>query len=345
MDRIENQSLMYSEAKDAANCVARQLGENDAAMKSIVEAVSKTNPDLIMTCARGSSDHAASYAKYLFETRMNLPTVSVAPSINSVYGVVPKLPATVFIAISQSGQSPDLLAATRAAHAAGAGCIAFVNDTNSPLAQLCDWVVPLHAGTETSVAATKSFICTLSALIHFVAEWTNNSALMEKLRALPAKLEQSFALDWSGALPLLVERSNLFVVGRGLGFGIAQEAALKFKEVCGLHAEAFSAAEVKHGPMSLAGKDFPVWVFSTLGKAQASIDTVAEMFLQRGACMISVGGQYSGAHELAAIYDDSPEFLPILHIQAFYKYVEALSRARGLNPDRPPYLNKVTETL
>src|SRR4029077_14707969 len=161
------------------------------------------------------------------------------------------LSGTVMLAISQSGASPDLLAAVASARAAGARIVALVNAESSPLAQLADDLLPLHAGPERSVAATKSYIASLAALAQLVASWSEDHELTAALRETPALLARAWQLDWSAAVARLVTATNLYVIGRGIGLGVAQGAALKFKEACGLHAEALSAAELRHGPMAL----------------------------------------------------------------------------------------------
>ena len=340
----ENTS-MFAEAGEASAVVARQIRENAKTMNRIGAVVRDLSPPVIVTCARGSSDHAATYGKYLIETQAGVPTSSAAPSVSSVYLTRQTMRGAVFVAISQSGKSPDLLAAAAAAKDSGALVLALVNAADSPLAELADEVVPLHAGAETSVAATKSFIATLCALVHFVAEWTANSGLMRALEELPKQLEKAWTLDWSEATDALVNVSNFFVIGRGIGFGIAQEAALKFKETAGLHAEAYSAAEVQHGPMAIVNEGFPVLVFVQNDETRQSFDTIVEDFANRGARIIVAGRDYQRAINLPWIETGSASSAPILLIQSFYRMVNALAVARGYNPDCPPHLRKVTETV
>lgn len=341
----QTQTLMHQESWQAPARLAQQYAANASEIEALGARLRAKPPALVVTCARGSSDNAASYAKYLIETHIGTPTLSAAPSVNSVYNTHQDMGKVLFLAISQSGKSPDILAAARAAKEGGALVVCLVNETGSPLAQLSDVVIPLHAGPERSVAATKTFICSLGALVHLVAVWGQNETLLGGLRALPPTLEKALACDWSAAFPPLVSASNLFVVGRGLGLGVAQEAALKFKETCGLHAEAFSAAEVKHGPMTLVKKGFPVLLFSAKDETQTSIDDVAHAFLDRGAKVISAGHDYEKALNLPVARCETPELRPIVFIQSFYNFVNALSLKRGHNPDAPPYLNKVTQTL
>ncbi|HSD73230.1 MAG TPA: SIS domain-containing protein, partial [Steroidobacteraceae bacterium] len=227
---------MFREAGESATVVARQLAENEALMRELGERLHRSPPHFIMTGARGSSDHAATFAKYVFETRLGIATASAAPSVSSLYGAAQNLSGVLFLAISQSGRSPDLLQQAEAARGAGATVVALVNDADSPLAQVASFVVPLHAGVERSVAATKSYIASLTAILHLTARWNRDPRLTRALQDLPAVLRTAWTLEWSEVIELLIDAHNLFVIGRGLGLGIAQEAALKLKETCGLHA-------------------------------------------------------------------------------------------------------------
>lgn len=338
-------TLMYREAMEAPDVVANQFAANADKMKTLVKALKTLAPRAIVTCARGSSDHAASYAKYLFETQLGILTSSAALSVSSVYGVSLKLENTLFVVISQSGASPDLIATAKAAKGAGALVVALVNEEDSPLARLADYFIPLHAGPEKSVAATKTFIATLSAILHLTAIWSGNKDLLSAMDMLPSQLKSAVKLDWSPAVSALIDAKNFFVIGRGLGFGIAQEAALKFKETSGQHAEAYSAAEVKHGPMAIVDRGFPVLIFTQDDATRKSIENVVEAFLHRGAKVIVAGKAYDGAINLPSVKGVSSMTSPILKIQAFYLMVNALSIQRGYNPDKPPHLNKVTETI
>ncbi|MDQ7019540.1 MAG: SIS domain-containing protein [Robiginitomaculum sp.] len=341
----QTQTLMHQESWQAPACIARQRVANAGVVEALGARLRSAPPALVVTCARGSSNNAASYAKYLIETHIGTPTLSAAPSVNSVYNIHQNMDQVLFLAISQSGQSPDILSAAKAAKAGGALVVCLVNETASPLAQLADIVIPLHAGAECSVAATKTFIGSLSALVHLVAVWGQNADLLVGLKALPTILESTLACDWSAAIPTLISATSLFVVGRGLGLGVAQEAALKFKETCSLHAEAFSAAEVKHGPMTLVKEGFPVLIFSAHDETQPSIDDVASTFIARGARVLSAGHAYEGALTLSTTPCPVAELRPLVFIQSFYNFVNTLALTRGQNPDHPPFLNKVTETL
>jgi glucosamine--fructose-6-phosphate aminotransferase (isomerizing) len=335
------QTLMEQEAGEAAVAVARMLEANREAFDVIGLRLRASPPTAVVTCARGSSDHAATYAKYLIETMTGTPTASAALSIASLYDAPAVAGNRLCLAISQSGKSPDLLAAVEQQRDAGAFVVALVNADGAPLAALADVVIPLSAGVERSVAATKSYICSLAAIAALVAAWTEDAMLEDALTALPAQLAEAFALDWSPAVPAFRDATNLFVLGRGYGLGVAQEAALKFKETSGLHAESFSAAEVRHGPMAIVGKAFHVLALGGTDRAAASVRATAEEFRGRGATVLLAD---PAGRSLPAIAGHAA-IEPILMIQSFYRMASALAMARGHNPDSPPHLNKVTETL
>lgn len=337
-------SRMYREAAQAAAVVREQLQTNAAGAARIGALLRDMKPHAVVTCARGSSDNAATFAKYLIESHAKVLTSSAAPSLSSLYEAQPDLRGVVCLAISQSGKSPDLLASVEAAKRGGALVIALCNWTDSPLASLADHLVPLCAGIEMSVAATKSYIASLSAVLHLVASWTADRSLLDALSRSPEQLQQAWELDWSGAVPALQESTNLYVVGRGFGLGIAQEVALKLKETCGLHAEAFSAAEVKHGPMALVRLGFPVLMLSQNDESRAGIAALANDFVSCGAEVLTAGIEVESALTLPTVAAD-PALEPMLMIQSFYRMAAALAFARGFNPDKPPHLNKVTETL
>ena len=335
---------MFQEAAGASDAVRAQLHHDAAAIAAIGREVRRLAPRAVITCARGSSDHAATYAKYLIETRAGVLTASAAPSVSSLYGVTQDLRGCLFIALSQSGQSPALLAAAAAAKAAGAVILALCNSPDAPLIAAADLVIELRAGVETSVAATKSYLATLAALLRLVAAWTQDPALESTLDALPAQMDQSWALDWSAALPLLESAAHLYVVGRGLGLGAAQETALKCKETCGLHAEAFSSAELRHGPYTLLGAGFPALLFAQRDATQAGVEALGSELARRGLPVMIAGAPADGAIVLPTVLATA-EIAPILLVQSAYRLIAALAVRRGFDPDHPPHLRKVTETV
>ena len=337
------QTLMHQEAAESAAAVARMIERNEPDVLRWSCGLRDRPPSVVLTAARGSSDHAATFARHLFETRTGTLTSSASPSVNSVYAAEVRLRDALMLAISQSGRSPDLLAQVEAARRGGAKVAALVNDVGSPLAALADRVLPLHAGPERSVAATKSFICALASALQLTAHWSADRALVDGLRRLPEQLEMAFALDWSALVEALAESNNLFVLGRGPGLAVAQEAALKFKETCALHAEAYSAAEVRHGPMTLVGPGFPVLVFTQDDASRSATLALAQEFAERGARVFCTDPLGPGA--LPVLSGTPALSAPILQICSFYRAANALALARGRDPDRPPHLRKVTETV
>jgi glucosamine--fructose-6-phosphate aminotransferase (isomerizing) len=335
---------MFQEAATAAAAVRTQLRQDAANIEYIGAAIRRLAPRAVVTCARGSSDHAATYAKYMIETRARILTASAAPSVSSVYGISQDLRGCLFIAISQSGRSPDLLASVAAAKASGATILSLCNSPDSPLIGASDLVIELRAGPESSVAATKSYLATLAAIARLVGAWTQDPLLNAALEALPSLMEQSWALDWSAALPLLEGIGNLYVVGRGLGLGAAQETALKCKETCALHAEAFSSAEVRHGPYTLLGRDFPALLLAQRDASLAGMEALAADLVHRGVPVLLAGARVPGTVELPTV-QAAAELSPILLVQSAYRMIAALALRRGLDPDRPPHLRKITETV
>jgi len=344
-NRRADQTAMFTEAAEAEQVAERQQAELGDLLGRLSDRLRALDPQLVITCARGSSDHAATYAKYLIETRLHTPVASFAPSTASVYGTAwRKLDGALFLAVSQSGRSPDLLLSAEAAKAAGAFVVAIVNDADAPLAAAADVAVPMLAAPERSVAATKSLIASLLLTARIAAAWARDEALDEALASAPVALRQAWALDWSPALPVLREARSLYVLGRGLTFGIAQEAALKLKETCGLHAEAYSAAEVKHGPMAIVGAGFPVLMFVPNDEADEAFAPLARDFADRGAAVLAAGAALPGAICLPQVPGLHPAIAPIAAIQSFYGLAAELSLARGMDPDHPPHLQKVTST-
>mgnify|MGYP001593696437 FL=1 len=336
---------MYQELRECGDVCARILAQNQAIIRELVARLKKRPPSIIVTCARGSSDHAASFAKTIFETKLGIMVVSYAPSMSTIFETkFRNMENALFIVISQSGKSPDLLASLRAAKESGALCVAIVNDTTSPVAALADFVLPMQAGVEKSVAATKSYIASLLVLCDLLAHWQSDDEFLAALQSAPQALDLAANLDWGQAIASLSHATNMFVIGRGLTFGIAGEAALKLKETSSIHAEAFSAAEVRHGPMALVKAKFPVLMFVPMDATRTGFDDLIHDFARRNAHIFVASGDYQGAMNLPTMQRLHPIISPIAQIQSFYSFAEEMSRARGFDPDAPPYLQKVTET-
>lgn len=344
-------TLMECEALETPHVLTEQFAQNHLILMRLRDHVRQANPMLAMTVARGSSDHAATFAKYLLETKINLPTASAAPSVFTLYGKQLPLKNCLVIAISQSGASPDIAEMLISARKTGAITVAIVNQVASPLALAAEYVIPLWAGEEKAVAATKTYIATLAALIHLTAILTDDKKLMTLLQQLPNQLEQASHCDWSCAIAAFQHRQNTLVIGRGYGYPVAQEAALKFKETSRLHAEALSGAELMHGPFALIEKNFPILVFAQHDETLQSLLEISQRMKSLGANVLfaSPDNKKENFANFANVLLPLPPSIhpvcdPLLIIQAFYLMAARLSVARGENPDAPDNLSKVTLT-
>jgi len=335
---------MFAEAASTPEAVARQSKAAGEEIRSLARRLQLEPPGLVLTCARGSSDHAATFGKYLIEILLGVPVASAAPSTVSIYNVMPNLENHLWLCISQSGASPDLLAATKAARSTSARTVAITNNIASPLAEEVEFAIDLCAGPERSVAATKSYITSLVAVTHLVAEWKGDETLSDAIAALPDLLSEAWEQDWRQVIDGIRDADNLYVIGRGIGLGVANEAALKLKETCGLHAEGLSAAELKHGPLALVQRDFPVIVFRQADASSVETDKTVKHLTALGARVFVAGGECAGAIPLPSI-KAHPVIEPILQILSFYRMANSLSIERGFHPDVPFNLSKVTETI
>ncbi|MCE9685261.1 SIS domain-containing protein [Shewanella sp. AS16] len=329
-------TIMEQEARQAPQKIAAQLSANAGISAELGKQLREFNPRFVMIVGRGSSDHAGVFAKYLFEIETGVPTFAAAPSVASVYGKSLKLDTGLVIVISQSGRSPDILAQARMAKNAGAFCVALVNDETAPIKDIVDVVLPLRAGEEKAVAATKSYLATLAALLQLAAAWTQSDSLAQAVAGLPAALQSAIDAEPQLTAPALAEVKNLVVLGRGLGYAISKEIALKLKEVCSIHAEAFSSAEFLHGPVTLVEKKLTIVDVCVGDESYASHIEKIEDVGRRGADLVHLNQTSSHIH---------PRVAPLALLQRFYIDVAAVALARGIDPDQPAGLKKVTQTL
>lgn len=336
----KHQTLMEKEAREAPSVIARQLAEYQPILANLAARHLEKPFRMVATCARGSSDHAASYGKYLIETRLGLPVMSCAPSVGSIYRQPMNFEGCLFILVSQSGKSPDIVSCAKWAKDNGAFVLAVVNAPNSDAEAIADLTLPLFAGPEKSVAATKSYIASLSAFLQIVNALAVDDALTEALERLPEDLTSVLDADWQEAATQLAKHDSLLVLGRGLGLGIAQEAALKFKETSAIHAEAFSSAEVMHGPLALVREQFPVLAFTQGDETEAGVKDIIISLWNKGAKIFDTGSKALPVPE-----NLHPATACLVNIQRFYLMVNSISLARGFDPDNPQHLKKVTETL
>jgi len=326
-------SKLVREAREAAAGAREQLTRCAPIFEQIAERLRTAPPPLVVTCARGSSDHASTYGKYVLETTVGHLVASVGPSVASMYKRAPVgLRDGLVVAVSQSGRSPDVLELTAAARRAGAFVVAMVNDESSPLAGACDVLVPLCAGEETAVAATKSFLLAGLAFVQLAAAWSGDAALRAAAEALPDALDEACTRPWG--LQAVASARSLYVVGRGVGLGAAQEIALKLKETCRLHAEAFSTAEVLHGPVALVEPGFPVIALEQADATETALREVVDRLRSMGAQIV------------APPSTTCPSVIaPLCHVQSFYLGLPTLAARRGFDADAPQHLTKVTKTV
>jgi glutamine---fructose-6-phosphate transaminase (isomerizing) len=334
---------MANELAQAPAAVLAQAGELAAPLSALMTRLARRSPDVVVTCARGSSAHAATFAKHLIERYLGIPVAAAAPNIASVYHRRLKLKDQLFLAISQSGSSDDLIETAAAARAADAVTAAIVNDTKSPLAQACEFVLPMAAGPELSVAATKTFIASLAASLRLIAQWTGDKDISAAGERLPARLARAAELDWSAALSPLASATALIAIGRGPTLAIAREAALKLKETCALHAEAFSGAEFRHGPIALVANALPVLMLAPSDASAFGFADLAADLRAAGARVLTTGIGDKGA-ALSTLSPDQADADAICLIQSFYAFLLRLAQARGADVDRPRHLQKVTRT-
>jgi len=333
-----------SDLQEVAAAVDRQAYSLAAPLVDLIAELHRHPPSVVVTCARGSSAHAATFAKHLIELRLGVPVAAAAPNITTVYRRPLALKNQFFLAISQSGRSDDLIETTTMARGAGAVTAALVNDPDSPLAQAAQIVLPLGAGTERSVAATKSFIASLAASLQLVALWVDDLAMRAAHARLPTRLAQAGQLDWSQALAALSRAESLVTIGRGPTLAIAREAALKLKETCELHAEAFSAAEFRHGPIALVSSAFPILAFSSTDEAATSLTALVADLRRKGAHVLVAEPGSTQDGRLPVLPAEQPEADAICVIQCFYALLVKLAARRGTDADQPRHLQKVTRT-
>jgi len=302
-------------------------------------------PVFLASVARGSSDHAATFLKYASEIYLGLAMASLGPSVSSVYGQHVKLDQALVIAISQSGASPDILSVVENATGQGAVTVGLTNTAESPLAQLSTSAVDICAGPEQSVAATKTFVNSVLAGLLLLAEIGGDETLLKALEEVPGHFEKAIGKDWTALAAPIEAKGSLYVVGRGPALAVANEAALKFKETCQIHAEAYSSAEVMHGPVSIVEDGYPVLALGVRDAAEQGLAEAADRMAAQGGDVFATTDKVVRAHPLEFEATAHPLTDAIVQIVTFYAFIEWFARERGFNPDVPKHLKKVTQTV
>lgn len=336
--------LLAAELREAADAVRRQSEMLARPLSDLAARLRHRPPRVVLTCARGSSSHAATFGKHLIERHLRIPVASAAPSIITVYRQGLQLEHQLFLAISQSGRSDDLIESTLSAKASGALTAAIVNDTGSPLASACDIILPMAAGPELSVPATKTFVASLAVLLNLTAAWADEPGIRAAVDRLPDRLDRATRLDWTNALTPLAATESLLTLGRGPTLAIAREASLKLKEICNIHAEAFSGAEFQHGPIALVSRGYPIFIFMPSDESASTLAKLATDLSRKGASVFMTGDQSEIAGSLPVLNPDYPETDAVCLIQSFYGLAVRLAEYRGINIKEPRHLQKITRT-
>jgi len=326
--------------------VVRALVERRAEVVASIRSLVGEQPAIgTVMVARGSSDFAAIYGRYIIEASSGRPVSLAAPSLHTLYDVRSDHDGYLAVAVSQSGQTPEIVTVTQRIGATGGRTIAVTNDPNSPLAQIADRVIDLGAGVERAVPATKTFTSSLLAFA-LVAEalgdvpWTE-----EDLVALPEHVKT--VVQDHEPPERVAERidsgDGLVVVGRGFMFPVALEAAIKLKETTSLLAEGFSAADLRHGPVAIVHRNLPVLAYHVPGPARQDMLDLVEMLRTEHDALVFVASSDDGAD--LPLPDGVPEALaPIPAAVRGQQVAHALALLRGVDPDAPPHLSKVTAT-
>jgi glucosamine--fructose-6-phosphate aminotransferase (isomerizing) len=341
MAEPHTESAMARETAEIPAAAERLIARSDV-FAAIVDRIEQAKPRIIVFCGRGSSGHIGVYLRYLFEARLGLLASAAAPSVVTAYQRPPELRDALFVVVSQSGRSPDLVKATQVARKLGALTLAIINDEHSPAAAASELVLPIGAGTEHAIAATKTVALSMIAGAQLVAVLAHDEDLKDGLQDLPLRLSGALACDWSAWADSAAGAAAAFVVGRGYGLGCVREIALKVAEILRVPALGYSAAELRHGPRASISPATPVLVLRQNDQAAATVDDLVHELNDAGETVFTAGG---AAGTLPWIGDGHPVCDPILMLIPAYRAIEAAARQRGFDPDHSPYLSKVTRTL
>jgi glucosamine--fructose-6-phosphate aminotransferase (isomerizing) len=347
--KIQTNTKMEKEILETPLALKRFISHEWKALMKASEAIQKINPLYVVIVARGASDNAGTFARYLIEKNWGIPVSSAAPSIHTLYDSRVSYKRGLVIGISQSGEGPDVCEIIKDARNQGALTIGLTNNPKSRLAEESEYVLALEAGLEQSVAATKTFTVQLMALYSLILCVSKGKKAEHELSLLPNLSKKGLSL--SGDLwrfsPQFRYLTTCAVVGRGFHYGVAQELALKFKECCQVMAHSYSTADFHHGPKTLAGKNFPVFLLAPSGPTlKGSLELIDELN-DRGATVVAFS-PVKQVLDKAAIAFPTPagneETSPIGMAPMIHTFALAVAKIKGLDPDKPPFLKKITHT-
>jgi glucosamine--fructose-6-phosphate aminotransferase (isomerizing) len=334
-------SAMAREIAEIPAAAERLLARTDA-IAGIAERIEQAGPRMVVFCGRGSSGHVGVYLRYLVEARLGLLVSNAAPSVVTAYRRPPDMRDALFVVVSQSGRSPDLVTATRVARTAGALTLAIVNDEASPAAAEAELILPIGAGPERAVAATKTVVLSMIAGARLVAALARDDDLHEGLEDLAPRLAGAAACDWAPWAAHAAHAAVSFVAGRGYALGCVREIALKVAETLRVPALGYSAAELRHGPRASITPATPVLVLRQNDEAASAVDDLVRDLDDAGETVFTAGGPRG---TLPWIGDGHPICDPVVMLVPAYRAIETVARRRGFDPDNPPHLSKVTRTL
>jgi glucosamine--fructose-6-phosphate aminotransferase (isomerizing) len=343
-------SLFEEEILSQPEVIRHLLRHAASRMKPLMGWLEQRSPSFVMIVARGTSDNAATYAKYAFGGLNRLPVALAAPSLYTRYGTPPLAANGLVIGISQSGRGDDVRTVIETARQQGAPTLALTNDLRSPLAQAAEIALPLLAGEERSIAASKTYTASLTAIAVLAAYWSGSSQAIEELQALPGWLEAVLAhqAEVEGLLEHMGDSQRLLVVGRGYNYATVHEIALKIKELAYIGAEGYSAADFRHGPIARLERGFPVLAIAPNGPTLPDMAMLCEEILATGAALGVVSNQArlrQMAYQGVPLPEELPEWLsPIVAVVPGQLLALKLALHMGLDPDRPRRLSKVTIT-
>jgi len=343
-------SQLAREIQEQPAVIRRLLETERDTVQRVAEAIRSAHLQHVVIAARGSSDNAARYAGYLFGALNRLSVGLAMPSLFTLYDSPPRLADTLVVGISQSGQSPDIVAVVAEGRQQGALTLAITNDLRSPLAAEVEHCLELHAGPERSVAATKTYTTSLTALAMLAASLAEDTNRLAELDGLPEAVAQTLALDQTAQATANRWRfaDRCVVVGRGYNYASAFEIALKLKELTYLIAEPYSPADFLHGPVAMVERDFPALVVAPSGATLANVRALARDLRDAGAELLvisDVPAMLQLGQTSLALPDKVPEWLsPVTAAVAGQIFALHLAQAKGLDPDHPRGLQKVTRT-
>lgn len=335
-------SLLERELREQPAALARLLERQSEYAAEVGALLHREDVRYLLIASRGSSSNAARYAQYLLGRASRVPVAFATPSLYTLYEQPPRLEGALVVGISQSGESPDVKAVVDEARKQGRPTIAITNEPDSPLAHAAEAVLPLEAGEERSVAATKTYLNSLGAIALLFAASTRDAQAWHELARMPAQVATQLELSLVDAARVDVSIGGGTVVGRGINYGSAFEIALKIRELSGLLFEAWSAADLMHGPVAAIAPEWPVIAVAPPGPALASMETAIERLAARGARVLVIGEAEDAALRLVP---GVPEWLsPLVTVIPGQLVALRLAELRGGDVDNPHGLQKVTLT-